>query len=167
VGHERAHGHAAADGALEGLGHPAVVEAEHVEVQPPPRRVEGLEQGSRAVVGLDEEPRHWFSTMIAEDAGRVGRGTHWAAPTRSPRARGMLGAMLLSGLVECVGRVRATPRKLEKVALLADLLRQTRGRETELAASYLTGTLPQGRIGVGWSTLQAAALSEGSGEGDP
>jgi DNA ligase-1 len=75
--------------------------------------------------------------------------------------------MLLSGLVECVGRVRATPRKLEKVALLADLLRQTRGRETELAALYLTGTLPQGRIGVGWSTLQAAPLSEGPGEGEP
>ena len=34
--------------------------------------------------------------------------------------------MLLSGLVECVGRVRGTPRKLEKVALLGDLLRQTR-----------------------------------------
>ena len=74
--------------------------------------------------------------------------------------------MLLSGLVECVGRVRATPRKLEKVGLLADLLRQTRGRETELAALYLTGTLPQGRIGIGWSTLQAA-LGAGAGEGDP
>ena len=65
--------------------------------------------------------------------------------------------MLLGGLVECVGRVRATPRKLEKVALLADLLRQTRGREAELAAPYLTGTLPQGRIGIGWSTLQSGA----------
>ena len=74
--------------------------------------------------------------------------------------------MLLSGLVECVGRVRATPRKLAKVAVLADLLRQTRGREAELAALYLTGTLPQGRIGIGWSTLQAA-LGEGAGEGDP
>ena len=64
--------------------------------------------------------------------------------------------MLLSALVECVGRVRATSRKLEKVALLADLLRQTRGREAELAALYLTGTLPQGRIGLGWRTLQSA-----------
>ena len=79
----------------------------------------------------------------------------------------ILGAMLLSGLVECVGRVRGTPRKLEKVALLGDLLRQTRGREAELAALYLTGSLPQGRIGVGWATLQAAASSEGPGEGEP
>src|SRR5687768_1817311 len=74
--------------------------------------------------------------------------------------------MLLSELVECVGRVRATPRKLEKVALLADLLRQARGREAELAALYLTGTLPQGRIGIGWSTLQSA-LGERAGEGEP
>jgi DNA ligase-1 len=73
--------------------------------------------------------------------------------------------MLLSGLVECVGRVRATPRKLQKVALLADLLRQARGREAELCALYLTGSLPQGRIGVGWATLQAV-MAEGAGEGE-
>ena len=74
--------------------------------------------------------------------------------------------MLLSGLVECVARVRATPRKLEKVALLADLLRQTRGREAALAALYLTGTLPQGRVGVGWATVQSAFLENSPGEGD-
>ena len=75
--------------------------------------------------------------------------------------------MRLLALVECVARVRGTPRKLEKVALLGDLLRQTRGREAELCALYLTGSLPQGRIGVGWATLQAAASSEGPGEGEP
>jgi DNA ligase 1 len=64
--------------------------------------------------------------------------------------------MELRRLVELVGRVRATSKKLEKVALLADFLRQTRERETELAALYLTGTLPQGRIGVGWRTVQGA-----------
>lgn len=63
--------------------------------------------------------------------------------------------MELARLVEVVARVRASRRKTEKTAVLADLLRQTRGRETELAALYLTGTLPQGRIGVGWRTLQA------------
>ena len=62
-------------------------------------------------------------------------------------------------LVELVGRVRATSKKGEKVALIADLLRQTRGRETELLALYLTGTLPQGRIGVGWKTLEPAMPS--------
>jgi len=62
--------------------------------------------------------------------------------------------VLLARLVETAGRLRATTRKTEKVALLADLLRQARGREAELAALYLSGTLPQGRIGVGWRTLQ-------------
>jgi DNA ligase-1 len=73
--------------------------------------------------------------------------------------------MELSRLVERVGRVRATPRKTEKVALIADLLRQTRGHETSLAASYLSGTLPQGRIGIGWRALQAA-LGEGPRQGE-
>jgi len=69
-------------------------------------------------------------------------------------------------LVELVGRVRATPKKGEKVALIADVLRQTRGRETALLALYLTGTLPQGRIGVGWKTLEPAPPS-GPARGEP
>jgi ATP-dependent DNA ligase I len=74
--------------------------------------------------------------------------------------------MLLSTLVDCVARVRATSRKLEKVALLADLLRQTRERETELAALYLTGTLAQGRIGLGYRTLQSV-VGQAPTEGEP
>jgi len=69
-------------------------------------------------------------------------------------------------LVELVGRVRATTKKGEKVALIADLLRQTRGREAELAALYLTGSLRQGRIGVGWRTLQPA-MPSGAPAGEP
>jgi DNA ligase 1 len=72
----------------------------------------------------------------------------------------------LAELVALVERVRATPRKLEKVSHIADFLRQTRARETELAALYLTGTLPQGRIGLGWRTIQAATV-EGDPRGDP
>ena len=68
--------------------------------------------------------------------------------------------MQLARLVEQVDRVRATPKKTEKVGLLADLLRQTEGRETELVALYLTGTLPQGRIGVGWRMIQSALTDE-------
>jgi len=69
-------------------------------------------------------------------------------------------------LVELVALVRATSKKGEKVALIADLLRQTREGETELAALYLTGTLPQGRIGVGWRTLQPA-MPSGPAVGEP
>jgi DNA ligase-1 len=65
-------------------------------------------------------------------------------------------ALELARLVELVGHVRATPRKTEKVALIADLLRDTRGRETELLALYLSGALPQGRVGIGYRLIQAA-----------
>jgi DNA ligase 1 len=73
--------------------------------------------------------------------------------------------MLLSALVHCVGRVREVSRRLEKVSLLAALLREARGPELGLAALYLTGTLPQGRIGLGWRTLHAA-LTDVPSEGD-
>ncbi len=69
-------------------------------------------------------------------------------------------------LVELVARVRATSKRNEKTTLIADVLRETRGHETELAALYLTGTLPQGRIGVGWKTLQPA-LPTGPAVGTP
>ena len=69
-------------------------------------------------------------------------------------------------LVRLVERVRTTPKKGEKVALIAELLRPTRGRESELVALYLTGALPQGRIGVGWRTLEPA-LTTGPATGGP
>src|SRR5690242_15172361 len=64
--------------------------------------------------------------------------------------------MELSRLVEAVGNVRITPKKTDKIRLLADVLRETRDRDTELAAFYLTGALRQGKIGIGWSVIQKA-----------
>lgn len=64
--------------------------------------------------------------------------------------------MRLADLVAQVARVRATSKRTEKAALLAELLRQTSGRDTELVALFLTGTLRQGRIGLGWSTIESA-----------
>ncbi|HVQ29183.1 MAG TPA: ATP-dependent DNA ligase [Vicinamibacteria bacterium] len=74
--------------------------------------------------------------------------------------------MLLAQLVELVGRIRGTTKKTEKVALIAEALGQTKGRETELLALYLTGTLPQGRIGFGWRTIETAT-TERPAEGAP
>ncbi|MGQ0811734.1 MAG: ATP-dependent DNA ligase [Nitrospiraceae bacterium] len=68
--------------------------------------------------------------------------------------------MQLAHLVTVVRQVRATAKKLDKVRFLADCLKQTRGKETELAALYLTGTLPQGKIGVGWRMIEAAMNTE-------
>jgi DNA ligase-1 len=74
--------------------------------------------------------------------------------------------MSLAELVALVERVRATSRKTEKASHIADFLRQTRERETELTALYLTGTLPQGRIGLGWRSIEAAMV-EGEARGEP
>jgi DNA ligase-1 len=67
--------------------------------------------------------------------------------------------MELARIVEVVSKVRATTKKTEKTVLLAGFLRQTQGKDTELAAQYLTGTLPQGKIGVGWRMIEDALTS--------
>ena len=66
--------------------------------------------------------------------------------------------MLLTRLVDLVGKVRSTTKKTEKINLLAEFLRQTQGTETELAALYLSGVLPQGKLGVGWRVIQEAMV---------
>lgn len=68
--------------------------------------------------------------------------------------------MHLQSLVELTDRLRATTRKNEKVALIADFLKKTAGGETALSALYLTGSLPQGKIGIGGRMLQAAFSEE-------
>ncbi len=68
--------------------------------------------------------------------------------------------------MDTVTRIRATPKRSEKVQLLATVLRQTRGQEIALAAAYLSGSLPQGKIGVGWSVIQRS-LSDGPATGEP
>src|SRR4030095_9159605 len=73
----------------------------------------------------------------------------------SPAMRIMTG-MELGRRVEGVTAVRATTKKTEKTRLLANLLRQAQGRDIELVALYLVGTLPQGRIGVGWRIIEQA-----------
>lgn len=74
--------------------------------------------------------------------------------------------MQLARLVDIVRLVRATTKRSEKVRLLADALRDTRARETELAAQYLSGSLPQGKIGIGWSVIQKA-MTDGPSTGEP
>jgi ATP-dependent DNA ligase I len=74
--------------------------------------------------------------------------------------------MHLSRLVEAVDQVRGTTKKSEKVRILADTLRATRGRETVLAALYLSGSLPQGKIGIGWNLIQKS-MHQASGSREP
>jgi DNA ligase-1 len=64
---------------------------------------------------------------------------------------------LLASLVATSQRVRATRARLAKVRELAALLKSLAPAEISLATHYLSGELPQGRIGLGYATLAAAA----------
>ncbi|MGH9190555.1 MAG: ATP-dependent DNA ligase [Acidimicrobiales bacterium] len=62
--------------------------------------------------------------------------------------------MDLAELVRASTTVAATPARSLKVAILADLLRRLEPSEVEAAVAMLTGVPRQGRIGVGWRSLQ-------------
>jgi DNA ligase 1 len=64
---------------------------------------------------------------------------------------------LLANLVDASERVGATASRLAKVRELASFLRAVPADEIEAAVAYLSGEIPQGRIGIGYSMLQAAA----------
>lgn len=64
---------------------------------------------------------------------------------------------LLVNLVETSERVGGASGRLAKVRELAALLRALQPEEIETGVHYLSGELPQGRIGVGYATLRTAA----------
>ena len=70
--------------------------------------------------------------------------------------------MLLSSLVSTSAQVAATSGRLAKIQLLADLLTQASADEVELAIAYLSGTIRQSKVGVGWATLQRAKSHVGT-----
>lgn len=63
---------------------------------------------------------------------------------------------LLAELVETSDRVAETPARLAKVRALAERLRALEGDEIAIGAQYLSGSVPQGRLGIGYAVLQAA-----------
>ena len=60
---------------------------------------------------------------------------------------------LLAELVAASGDVREASRRLDKIGRLASFLGHLAADEVEIAVAFLCGTLPQGRIGVGFSAL--------------
>jgi DNA ligase-1 len=64
--------------------------------------------------------------------------------------------MLLAAVVETSRRVADTSRRLEKIDLLATLLRQLHPEEIEIVVAFLAGQTRQGRIGIGYATLRDA-----------
>ena len=67
--------------------------------------------------------------------------------------------MLLASVVETSRRVADTSKRLEKIALLATLLRQLSPEEIEIVVQFLAGQTRQGRIGVGYAALRDARQS--------
>ena len=65
--------------------------------------------------------------------------------------------MQLSDLVDVSNQVAATRSRLQKRALLSRCLRQAAPAEVAIVVDYLTGRLPQGRIGLGLAVLRRLA----------
>jgi ATP-dependent DNA ligase I len=67
--------------------------------------------------------------------------------------------MLLASVVDTSRRVADTSKRLEKIGLIASLIRQLRPEEIEIAVPFLAGQTRQGRIGIGYATLRDARKS--------
>lgn len=64
--------------------------------------------------------------------------------------------MMLAELVRTSEGVASTSRRLEKTSLLSSLLARTPASEIEIAVAFLSGSVRQGRLGIGYATLSAA-----------
>jgi DNA ligase-1 len=73
----------------------------------------------------------------------------------------------LAELVSTSARVSGTPSRLGKVREIAALLGRLSHAEIGIGVSYLAGELPQGRIGIGYATLQSAAAGAGQAREQP
>ena len=65
--------------------------------------------------------------------------------------------MLLADLVAASADVTRTAARLQKIARLADCLRELTPSDVAIAVPFLTGALRQGRIGVGFAAIREAA----------
>jgi DNA ligase-1 len=69
---------------------------------------------------------------------------------------------LLAELVRASQRVGATPARRVKVNELASLLKALASDEIDVGVHYLAGEIPQGKIGIGYSAVRAAASTPAS-----
>jgi DNA ligase-1 len=67
--------------------------------------------------------------------------------------------MLLASVVETSRRVADTAKRLEKIELLARLIRRLSPREIGIVVRFLSGQTRQGRIGIGYAALRDARHS--------
>jgi DNA ligase-1 len=97
-------------------------------------------------------PSVWERMVLSDGIGRaelaaaIGRLEALAAEHPSSKR-------LLAELVRTSKAVASTAARSKKTALIAEHLRRLDAREVGLAVAYLCGEVPQGRLGVGYSTL--------------
>ena len=65
--------------------------------------------------------------------------------------------MLLTELVDTSNAVQAASGRLDKTARIAALLTRLAPDEIEIAVTFLSGAMRQGRVGIGWAAIRAAA----------
>jgi DNA ligase-1 len=70
--------------------------------------------------------------------------------------------ILLAAVAGTSERVGATSGRLSKIRELAGLLASLEPEEIGIVTHYLSGEIAQGRIGIGYATLQAAAAQQGA-----
>ncbi len=73
-------------------------------------------------------------------------------------------SLLLSEIVETSQRVSSIGGRLDKIGHLAALLRRASPEIAPIVVSYLSGDLPQGRIGIGFAAVRAAWPGSGAAE---
>ena len=73
---------------------------------------------------------------------------------------------LLGELVRASQRVGATAARRVKVSELAALLKSLTPDEIDIGVHYLSGEIPQGKIGIGYATVRAGRIDPGRGIGD-
>ena len=64
--------------------------------------------------------------------------------------------MRFQHVVETSRRISETSKRLEKIALLANLLKELHGDEIDIAAAFLSGRTRQGKIGAGYGVIGQA-----------
>jgi DNA ligase-1 len=62
--------------------------------------------------------------------------------------------VLLAELVEVSATVAGTPKRLEKIALIADALEAAGPQDVAVVVPWLSGELRQRRTGIGWASLR-------------
>ena len=84
------------------------------------------------------------------------------AQRQLPRSRSGISyaaSMLLASVVDTSRSVTETTKRLEKIDLLARLIRQLNPEEIEIVVLFLSGQIRQGRIGIGYAALRDARRS--------